>query len=192
MRRILSFLLIAGCCQAVDIPPWWKALSSARKLESRFVQESQSEVFGSLKKEGLLQLGGRGRLRVAYTKGLLILSDGQNLIQYDAMARTAQRMEIQSAIKDMPLLNLLVNPAALETAYSIRVETGNRIQLEPKRKELPKVTVDGQNGLLKRVSWIDGTGAKQSLELLDPHTPKSSFPPSTFIFTAPPGTRWIE
>ncbi len=156
------------------------------------MQESQSEVFGSLKKEGLLQLGGRGRLRVAYTKGLLILSDGQNLIQYDAMARTAQRMEIQSAIKDMPLLNLLVNPAALETAYSIRVETGNRIQLEPKRKELPKVTVDGQNGLLKRVSWIDGTGAKQSLELLDPHTPKSSFPPSTFIFTAPPGTRWIE
>jgi outer membrane lipoprotein-sorting protein len=184
-------LLVAGIVQAAELPSWWRALPRMSRLESDFVQESESAVFGKLKKEGHLQMASGGRLRVTYTKGLLLVSDGVSLIQYDPAARTAQRLELRSATRDMPLLNLLVDPAALEAAYSIKAESEERIQLEPKRKDLPKVTVEGRDGFLKRVTWIDATGAKQALELKAPRVPKSSFPATTFVFTAPVGTRWI-
>ena len=187
----MSLLLVTGFVQAAELPSWWKALPRMVRLESEFVQESESAVFGKLKKAGRLQLGSGGRLRVTYEKGLLLVSDGVNLIQYDPVTRTAQRLDLRSATRDMPLLNLLVDPAALEAAYSVKAEDEDRIQLDPKRKDLPKVTVEGRDGFLRRVTWIDGTGAKQVLELKNPHIPKTAFPPSNFSFKAPAGTRWI-
>jgi outer membrane lipoprotein-sorting protein len=161
------------------------------RMESSFTQESESAVFGKLTKNGRLQLSRGGRFRVTYTKGIVVVSDGDQLIHYDSSIRTAQRMELRAAIRDMPLLNVLVNPDAIESFYSVTGSSETRVVLEPKRKDLPVVVVEGQSGFLRRISWTDPTGAKQVFSLKDPHSPKNGFPVSTFQFTAPAGTRWI-
>ena len=161
------------------------------RLESAFVQESASAVFGKLKKEGTLQLAKGGRLRVTYQGGTVLVSDGVELIQYDPQTRTAQRLSLNAATRDMPLLNILVDPAALEDAYLVKSARADEVTLEPKRKDLLPITVEGRNGLLKRVIWVDGTGARQVLELKNPRIPRKAFPPSIFTFMAPAGTRWI-
>ncbi len=191
MKCLLCLLVAAGALQAADLPAWWKALPRLSRLESGFIQESDSAVFGKLKKEGKIQLAKGGRLRVTYMKGMVLVSDGINLIQYDPLAMTAQRLALHSATRDMPLLNILVDPAALESAYQIKAENADQVLLEPKRKDLPKVTVEGKDGLLSRVSWTDATGARQVLELKNPRVPSTDFPPSVFTFKAPAGTRWI-
>ena len=187
----MGVLFAAGTLQAAELPAWWKALPHLSRLESGFIQESESAVFGKLKKEGKIQLAKGGRLRVTYVKGMVLVSDGIHLIQYDPMAVTAQRLSLRSATRDMPLLNILVDPTALESAYQIKAETADQVLLEPKRKDLPKVMVEGKDGLLKRVTWTDATGAKQVLELKNPRVPNTDFPPSVFTFKAPAGTRWI-
>ena len=191
MRCLVCVLFAAGALQAADLPAWWKALPGLSRFESGFVQESESAVFGKLKKEGQLQLAKGGRLRVTYLKGMILVSDGTQLIQYDPMAMTAQRLALHSATRDMPLLNILVDPAALQAAYQVKAESADQVLLEPKRKDLPKVTVEGKDGFLRRVTWTDATGAKQVLELKNPHIPGQAFPPSVFTFKAPAGTRWI-
>jgi outer membrane lipoprotein-sorting protein len=192
LRRILWLLLATGLARAAALPSWWTNLSRQPRLESDFVQESESAVFGKLTKSGTLQLAKGGRLRVTYVKGMVLVADGTKLIQYDPAARTAQRMDLRSATKDMPLLNVLVEPSALEGSYSVQAVGEERIQLKPRRKDLPQVTVEGHGAFLTRVSWTDPTGAKQSLELKNPHVPKADFPPSLFKFVTPAGTRWIE
>lgn len=192
MKALMCVVLLAGVAlQAAELPAWWKALPRLSRLESEFIQESESAVFGKLKKEGKIQLAKGGRLRVTYVKGMVLVADGIHLIQYDPMSMTAQRLSLNSATRVMPLLNILVDPAALERAYQIRAENADQVLLEPKWKDLPKVTVEGKAGLLKRVTWIDATGAKQVLELKTPRVPKKDFPPSLFTFKAPVGTRWI-
>ena len=190
MKPLLCSLVAISVLQGAELPAWWKLLPNLARLESGFIQESESAVFGKLTKTGKLQLAKGGRLRVTYEKGMVLVSDGVHLTQYDPMARTAQRLELRSATKDMPLLNILVDPAALGAAYTIRAENGD-VQLEPRRKDLPKVLVEGRNGLLKRVTWTDATGAKQVLELTKPRVPGQDFPPAVFTFKAPAGTRWI-
>lgn len=192
MRKIALLLLAAGMVQGAELPAWWAALLQQPRLESEFTQISESAVFGHLKKAGLIQLDSGGRLRVSYVKGVTLVSDGKTLVQYDPSARTAQRMDLRSAVRDMPLLNVLVDPRALEASYSIRVEAPERLQLEPRRKDLPAVQAQGENGFLKRISWTDPTGAQQSVELKAPRTPKEKWPPATFTFTPPAGTRWIR
>lgn len=187
----LCILVAAGALQAADLPVWWKALPGLPRLESGFVQESESAVFGKLQKEGRIQLARGGRLRVTYLKGMVLVSDGINLIQYDPSAMTAQRLSLASATKDMPLLNILVDPGAVEAAYRVQAESAERVLLEPKRKDLPRVVVEGRKGLLSRVTWTDATGAKQSIELKNPRVPGSAFPASIFTFKAPAGTRWL-
>lgn len=161
-------------------------------MEAAFVQASESAVFGKLAKNGTLQLGRGGRFRVSYTKGIVLVSDGAQLIQYDPATRTAQRMDLKAATQEMPLLNVLVDPASIETYYTVRGEDERRVILEPKRKDLPKVAVEGQGSFLRRILWTDPTGAQQTLDLTQPRTPARDFPPSTFVFTAPAGTRWIR
>jgi len=161
------------------------------RLESRFVQQSESAVFGSLQRRGTIQLAKGGRIRVAYTTGLLVVSDGSSLIQYDPAARTAQRFNLHSAAADMPLLNILLDLKALGSAYRVTAMGQDRVKLEPKKKGLPVVELEGRAGYLHSVAWSDPTGAKQVLELKDPHAPAAAFPASVFTFQAPPGTRWL-
>ncbi len=188
----MAILLTAAVAHSAEAPQWWKNLHRVSRMEAAFVQESESAVFGKLTKEGSLQLSRGGRFRVAYTKGIILVSDGTQLIQYDPAAKTAQRMDLRTATRDMPLLNVLADPASLEAYYTTKADGETRMILEPKRKDLPKVTVEGHGAFLQRIAWTDPTGANQVLNLKAPRTPAKDFPSSTFIFTAPAGTRWIQ
>jgi outer membrane lipoprotein-sorting protein len=192
LKGLLCLLVAASPLQAAALPAWWQALPGLVRLESDFVQESESAVFGKLEKDGKIQLAQGGRLRVTYRQGMVLVSDGVNLIQYDPAAVTAQRTALRTATQEMPLLNILVNPAALSEAYRISSERADQVNLEPKRKDLPRIVVEGRDGFLRRVFWKDATGAQQMLELKNPHVPGTSFPPAVFTFKTPGGTRWIK
>ena len=193
---MLKAILWGGLCfsplAAGALPGWWVAFPRAARLESAFVQESESGVFGKLRRNGTLRLAEGGRLRVEYHKGMLLVSDGKSLVQYDPEARTAQRVNLRSATEDAPLLNLLLNPRNLEATFRVQAGPGGEVvYLEPRKPGLPSVVVEGQGSFLKRVRWTDGTGAKQVLELQAPRIP-SALSPALFVFKAPVGTRWLE
>jgi len=192
LRTFLCVLAAVGTLQAAGLPAWWRALPDLPRLESAFVQASESAVFGQLRKEGTLQLSKGGRLRVAYQGGMVLVADGTDLVQYDPQARTAQRLSLDAAVRDMLLLNILVDPGALESAYLARSTGADQVTLDPRRKDLARITVEGRNGFLRRVTWVDATGATQVLELKNPRVPPRAFPPSTFTFKAPAGVRWIK
>jgi outer membrane lipoprotein-sorting protein len=183
------FATTVVCAQG--LPTWWTSMPGLARLESNFVQQSESEVFGSLQRHGTIQLAKGGRIRVAYSTGLLVVSDGTSMIQYDPAARTAQRFNLRSAASDMPLLNVLLDLKALGSAYRIVAAESDHVKLEPRRPGLPKVELEGRGGFLHFVSWADSTGAKQTLELKNPHVPAAAFPASVFTFQAPSGTRWL-
>jgi outer membrane lipoprotein-sorting protein len=161
------------------------------RLESGFVQQSESAVFGKLRRQGQLKLAKGGHLRVEYRQGLLLVADGRNLVQYDPEARTAQRISLRSASADTPLLNILLNPAALAGFYEAKAGPGQEVALEPRRKDLPRVVLTGRDGLLQRIQWRDATGADQEIELQNPRTPPP-FAAATFTFDPPAGTRWLS
>ena len=116
MRSLLVALLLTAPALAA-LPGWWNAFARTPVLESRFRQESDSLVFGKLAREGRLALARGGRLRVAYAGGLTVTCDGRNLVQYDPDTRTAQRLALTQAVRDFPLLGLLLDPARLERLY---------------------------------------------------------------------------
>jgi outer membrane lipoprotein-sorting protein len=187
MRR---FLLMAATLPAfAALPGWWRALPSQPALAARFVQQSDSAVFGKLQQKGTLLLARGGRLRVAYESGLLVVSDGQRLVQYDPDTRTAEGIDLKEALKSYPLLGLLLDPRRLDSLYRAEALPGEAVRLHPRRPGLPELQVEGQHGLLGALSWTDPTGARQRLELVDPHVPPPPAP-STFRFVPPAGTRW--
>ena len=171
------------------LPAWWRQFSSLLGLESGFVQTSESAVFGTLRKRGRLSVSRGGRLRVAYDQGLVLVSDGHRLIQYDPQTRTAQSLDLAKAIENFPLLNILVDPRNLDASYEI-LGKGTHLQLKPRRPGLPEVQVEGQGAFPTRLSWKDGTGAQQNLSLTNPIA-KAVLPAATFRFDPPPGTRWL-
>lgn len=157
---------------------------------ARFTQESDSAVFGKLRQTGTLVLARGGRLRVEYESGLKVMADGRELVQYDPDTRTAQRMDLVQAVRDFPLLGLLLEPARIEGLFRPEALSGGVVRLVPREPGLPEVRVEGRNGLLKALTWTDPTGARQRLELVDPRVPPR---PSqeTFRFDPPKGTRWV-
>lgn len=191
MRLRLLLTLCGAVLSAQSLPAWWKALPDLPRLECSFVQESESEVFGKLRKEGRLQLSRGGKIRVAYTGGLVIVSDGKSLVQYDSSVRTAQRLDLRRAASDMPLLNVFLNPRALDTVYQAKVQASGAVMLEPRRSGLPRVELEGKGTFLQRVVWTDATGAKQVLELVNPRIPPA-LPEALYKLRVPEGTRWIE
>ncbi len=158
-------------------------------MESRFRQESDSLVFGKLSREGHLTLARGGHLKVAYDGGLTVTCDGRHLVQYDPDTRTAQRVELAQAVRDFPLLGILLDPARLDRLYRIDVFGGETVKLTPREAGLPDLKATGRKGLLHALEWTDPTGARQKLELLDPKTP-ARLPPGTFSPKLPAGTRW--
>jgi outer membrane lipoprotein-sorting protein len=190
--------LIAGSClcllgaKAEALPAWWRAFVTMPRLECGFVQESESAVFGKLNRAGELKLAKGGRLRVEYRKGILLVADGHTLVQYDAEARTAQRLSLRGAVTDSPLLNVLIDPGALDVFYMVQAAPGGTVALEPRRSGLPRVELTGSGGMLQRIQWTDATGARQQIELKDPRIPGKAFAPAVFTFQAPAGTRWVN
>jgi outer membrane lipoprotein-sorting protein len=165
------------------------AFTKMPAMESRFRQESDSAVFGKLSRQGHLALARGGRLKVSYEGGLTITCDGRQLVQYDPDTRTAQRMELARAVRDFPLLGILLDPARLERLYRIDVFGGETVKLTPKEAGLPDLKATGRKGLLRTLEWTDPTGARQKLELLDPKSPVR-LPPDIFRPRVPAGTRW--
>lgn len=189
----LALALVAGSLGASEAPAWWKAFTGAPRMEARFKQESESAVFGKLMRTGLLRLAKGGRLRVEYQRGLLLVSDGDTLVQYDPEARTAQKVNLHTAAKDAPLLWVLLDPGTLEQVFTVK--SGPRpdvFTLEPRKPGLPKVELEGRGGLPRRISWTDPTGARQVLEFQDPKVPPVAFEAGTFSFKPPAGTRWLK
>jgi len=191
LRWPLLLALGGAVLSAQSLPAWWKSLPEVPRLECTFVQESESAVFGKLRKEGRLQLSRGGKIRVAYAGGLVIVSDGKSLVQYDPSVRTAQRLDLRRAAADMPLLNVFLNPRALDSVYRAKVQASGAVVLEPRRSGLPSVELEGKGTFLHRVTWTDATGAKQVLELVNPRIP-SAQPEATYKLRVPEGTRWIE
>ena len=190
---MLALLCGVAALGATEPPAWWKAFTGAPRLEARFLQESDSAVFGKLKRTGLLRLAKGGRLRVEYQKGLLLVSDGRTLVQYDAEARTAQKIDLRSAAKEAPLLLVLLDPASLEQVFTVKAGAGqDTFTLEPRKPGLPAVTLEGSNGLPRKISWTDPTGAKQVLAFQEARVPAGAFAAALFTFQAPAGTRWLS
>ena len=187
LRRTL--LGAVTLCLGAAVPAWWRAFPKVPVLESRFRQESESLVFGKLSQQGSLILARGGRLRVAYEGGLTVTCDGQQLTQMDPDTRTAQRMPLVQAQREFPLLNLLTDPARIRALYRVEALGGEALKLVPREPGLPELKATGRRGLLHSLEWVDPTGAKQTLELLDPKTP-ASVSPSVFKAQIPPGTRW--
>jgi outer membrane lipoprotein-sorting protein len=188
MNRVLLALLVAMPGMAA-LPGWWTAFSRMPALESRFRQESDSLVFGKLAREGRLTLAHGGRLRVIYAGGLTVTCDGRYLVQYDPDTRTAQRVELARAVRDFPLLGILLDPARLDRLYRVESLGGEALKLVPKETGLPELKATGRHGLLRSLEWTDPTGARQKLELLDPKSP-ATLAPGAFKVQVPAGTRW--
>lgn len=186
-----AFALVAVLITPLSaaLPAWWTALPKVPILTSRFRQESDSAVFGKLAREGELLLARGGRLRVAYDSGLRVTSDGRHLVQYDPDTRTAQRVELARAVRDFPLLGLLLDPARINQLYRAESIGSEAVKLVPREPGLPGLKATGRKGLLHTLEWTDPTGAQQRLELLDPKTP-ASVEPGAFKPQVPAGTRW--
>lgn len=172
-------------------PAWWRALPRQQALSARFVQESDSAVFGKLSQRGALVLAQGGRLRVSYDSGLLVVSDGRTLTQYDPDTRTAQRIALGEALRAFPLLGLLLEPSRIGVIYRVEALPDGTVLLHPREAGLPEVRVAGRNGLLHTLAWTDGTGAHQRMELEDARTPAHP-PAGAFRFDPPKGTRWVS
>jgi len=187
--RLFFLFWVAAMPAFAAMPGWWMAFTKMPAMESRFRQESDSAVFGKLSRQGHLALARGGRLKVSYEGGLTITCDGRQLVQYDPDTRTAQRMELARAVRDFPLLGILLDPARLERLYRIDVFGGETVKLTPKEAGLPDLKATGRKGLLHSLEWTDPTWARQKLELLDPKSPVS-LPPDNFRPRVPAGTRW--
>jgi outer membrane lipoprotein-sorting protein len=188
MKRLL--LLLCALPLAAQLPGWWKGLPKLSRLQSDFIQESESAVFGKLQRKGKLEIAQGGRLRVAYEGGLLVVADGHDLIQYDPDTRTAQSLGLKQALKDVPLLSVLLDPARLDQVYRAEA-AGGAVVLKPKQSTAPEVRLEGQGAFPRSLSWVDGTGSRQTLRLLNPKVP-NTFDPKRFHFQAPDGTRWAN
>lgn len=184
-------LLPAALAPASAAPPaWWRALLRLERLESPFVQVSDSAVFGAVSRTGTLRLAKGGRLQVVYETGLRIAADGTALIQFDPGTRTAQRMDLQAAARETPLLALLLDPARIGQVFKVVNLPDGKIRLEPSRPGLPVVEAEGQGAFLQTLRWTDPTGARQVLRLTKPKVP-APFPAGTFSLKVPEGTRWL-
>lgn len=188
MRAVLVVLALASSAEAAA-PAWWGAFLRQPGLESRFRQESDSLVFGRLAREGQLVLARGGRLRVSYDGGLSVACDGRHLVQYDPDTRTAQKVDLVRAVRDFPLLGILLDPARLERLYRVEPRGAEAVRLVPREPGLPELEATGRQGSLRSLAWTDPSGARQTLHLLDPR-PASPKGAEAFRLQLPGGTRW--
>lgn len=187
--RALCLPILLAAPLAAGLPAWWTAFPKVPALAGRFRQESDSAVFGKMSRQGSLLLARGGKLRVAYDSGLVVTSDGRHLVQYDPDTRTAQRVELARAVRDFPLLGILLDPARIGALYRAESAGGETVKLVPRAPDIPALQATGRRGLLHTLEWTDPTGARQRLELLDAKTPPAPSP-SAFKAQVPAGTRW--
>lgn len=186
--------LLLACAFAVQaapaaLPSWWTAFLRQASFQARFTQDSESAVFGSIQRTGTLAVARGGRLRAAYAKGLVLVADGRDLVQYDPDTRTAQRWDLRAARAEAPLLAVLLDPASVAANFAQQPLDHRRLRLRPLRKDLPEVELEGQGSTPTLLRWTDPSGAKQVLRLEGIAT--GAVDPARFRFEPPAGTRWI-
>lgn len=189
---IPAFLLVAPglLAPAPALPAWWSAFLKLPAFSARFSQESESAVFGTIRRGGTLAGARGGRLRAAYEKGLLLVADGRDLVQYDPDTRTAQRWDLREARAEAPMLALLLDPGSTTAYFTVQPLGGGRLRLTPRRKDLPEVVLEGQGATPTVLSWTDSSGARQVLRLEGVKVGTAP-DPATFRFDPPKGTRWV-
>jgi len=176
------------------MPSWWNSWTRQGTFSSPFVQEGESAAFGKLTKNGTILTARGGRLRVEYEKGILLMSDGRQLWQYDPSTRTAQSHDLGDVSIEWPLLQLLTDPSALSQVFHVYPQSDGKIKLTPKksgRSDLPEILLEGKGGFLHRAAWKDGTGAMQVLTLTNPKTPPDPGN-KPFSFELPKGAKWMR
>ena len=183
-------VLVAAGPAALVVPSWWTAFLKLPSFQARFLQESESAVFGTLNRRGTLAGARGGRLRASYEKGLVLVADGKTLVQYDPDTRTAQRWDLREARTEAPMLALLLDPASTGAYYSVQQLDGGRLRLKPRRKDLPEVEMEGSGSTPTALRWIDPSGARQVLRL-EGVVAGAPMPAATFRFDPPAGTRWV-
>jgi len=181
--------LVAAAAPAAALPTWWTAFLRQPAFRARFTQDSESAVFGTVQRQGTLAVARGGRLRAAYDRGLVLVADGRDLVQYDPDTRTAQRWDLRAARSEVPLLALLMDPASVSAHFILKPLEGGRLRLQPRRKDLPEVDLQGQGLTPTVLSWIDPSGARQVLRFTGIASGEAE--PSAFRFDPPAGTRWI-
>lgn len=186
----LGLLVPPPASASSPLPAWYAALTTLPGLEARFEQSSESAVFRAIRKSGRIRLQRGGKLRVTYEPGLELIADGRTLVQHDAKARSAQRLDLTLAMKDAPMLAILVDPSAVERHYTVNAD-GSSVVLKPRVKGQSEVRLEGQGTHLQVISWVDATGARQRFRLIEPKV-VGTFPPATFRFLPPQGTRWVQ
>jgi len=203
-----------------SLPSWWNQWRQSSFFSSPFIQEGESAAFGKLIRKGSILTARGGRLRVEYEKGILLLCNGKQLIQYDQSTRTAQMHDLNSISAEWPLLRILTDPGALAQVFNVNaLDSGaiklssllriltdpgalaqvfnvnaldsGAIKLSHKKNELPEILLEGKGSFLHKVSWVDGTGARQTLTLTAPRIPKDPGN-SPFTFLPPSDTKWIQ
>lgn len=196
MAKVLPIAIVMtglGLWGGAALPAWWTSLRQSPKLEAKFVHVSESAVFGRIRRTGSLLVAPGGRLRVAYDEGLLLISEGRELIQYDPDTRTAQVIPLAEALREFPLLGLLVSPERVDLVYRLTPLASGGLKLEAKTPQaIRSIELDGKGGQLQRIRWQDPSGAAQELELEGARIPSSPLPSEKFKFQAPAGTRWIR
>ena len=174
-----------------SLPSWWNQWRQSSFFSSPFIQEGESAAFGKLIRKGSILTARGGRLRVEYEKGILLLCNGKQLIQYDQSTRTAQMHDLNSISAEWPLLRILTDPGALAQVFNVNALDSGAIKLSHKKNELPEILLEGKGSFLHKVSWVDGTGARQTLTLTAPRIPKDPGN-SPFTFLPPSDTKWIQ
>lgn len=196
MQRVPAFLATILLftspffAHADTLPQWYRNLLGFKNLEANFVQQSESKIFGTLEKSGHIQISRPGKLRIAYEKGLMLISDGNRLVQYDAQTRTAHSIDLERAVLEVPLLRLMVDPKLLDASYHVRAHNTD-VLLEARQKGLPSIKLTGNATQLQQVSWQDPSGARQVMTLKAYQTP-ASLPNSLFSLKLPDKTRWLN
>ena len=182
------------------MPSWWNNWTRQGAFSSPFIQEGESAAFGKLTKNGIILTARGGRLRVEYEKGILLMSDGRHLWQYDPSTRTAQSHDLEDVSVEWPLLRLLTDPAALNQVFHVSPLSDGKIKLAPKKSDrsdrsvrfdLPEILLEGKGGFLYRAAWKDGTGAMQTLTLTSPKIPRDPGN-KPFSFELPKGAKWLR
>lgn len=189
MAPLPAAAVILAAAPAMALPGWWTAFLNQPAFQSRFTQESESAVFGTLRRQGSLAVARGGRMRAAYVQGLLLVADGRDLVQYDPDTRTAQRWDLRAARTEAPLLALLLDPGSVAAHYLAQPLDSRRLRLAPRRKDLPEVELEGRGATPTVLRWTDPSGAKQVLRLEAVAT--GPVDPAAFRFDPPAGTRWI-
>jgi len=190
------FLLASPSLMVIEpsTPTWWEYWKQSVSFKSAFIQEGESAAFGKLTRTGNIITAKGGRLRVEYEKGVLLVSNGKQLVQYDPSTRTAQRFDVESVTEEWPMMRLLTDPNALNQVFNVIPQSDGKIKLTPKkqgRTELPEILLEGKGAFLHQAEWKDGTGAKQVLTLTNPKKqPDPGNKP--FDFKTPSGVKWIQ